>query len=92
MATAFVLLNVVDAALTLLAVGNGATELNPIMRALLAQPSWVFWSLKISWTLTFTLALILAARKWAQSVNRILTVLVVATACICLLNLMGVVL
>ena len=92
LAIAFVLLNIVDAALTLLAVDNGATELNPIMRTLLEQPSWVFWSSKISWTLVFTLALIIAARKWPNPVKRILTVLVIITAVVCLLNLTGVVL
>ncbi len=92
LSVAFVLLNVLDAFLTLLAIDNGATELNPIMRALLAQPEWVFWSSKISWTLVFTLALIIAAGKWLNPVKRILTVLVIITAGICLLNLMGAVL
>jgi len=92
LAVAFVLLNALDAYLTLLAIDNGATELNPIMRALLAQPEWVFWSSKISWTLVFTLALIIAARKWLTPVKRILTLLVIITAGICLFNLMGAVL
>jgi len=92
LAIAFILLNVLDAQLTLLAVENGATELNPIMRVLLAQPDWVFWSSKISWALVFTLALIIAARKWSGPVARILMVLVGAIGVICILNLVGVVL
>lgn len=92
LSTAFVLFNVLDAYLTLLAIDNGAIELNPIMRKLLAQPDWVFWSTKISWVLIFTLSLIIAASKWPHQVNRILTILVITTVGICLLNTVGVVL
>lgn len=92
LSAAFVLLNILDAFLTLMALENGAVELNPIMKVLLSQPDWVFWSSKISWALVFTLALVVASRRWPRPVNRILTALVCATAVICLLNLMGVVL
>ena len=83
---AFVLLNILNLYLTLLALGSDATELKPIMRLLLSQPGWVFC------ILVLTLALIIAARKWPMPVTRILTGLVIATAVICLLNLIGVVL
>jgi len=88
----FVLLNAMDAQLTLLAVENGATELNPIMRMLLAQSDWVFWFSKISWALVFAIALVVTARWCPRPVIRILTVLVGITAWVCVLNLMGVVL
>lgn len=89
---AFVALNAVDAQFTLMALGNGGIELNPIIRVLLGQPAWVFWSSKISWALVFTLALIIAARKWPNPVKRILAVLVMVMGGVCVLNLIGVVL
>jgi len=89
---AFVVLNALDAQLTLLAVGDGHTELNPIMRVLLAQPDWVFWSSKISWAMVFTLALVIASRTWPSQVRRIFIILVTVMSCVCILNLAGVVL
>jgi len=82
----FVLLNAMDAQLTLLAVSKGAIETNPLLRLLLTHSDWLFWFFKISCPLVIVLALIIAARRWPHPTNRILTVLVGAIAVICIFN------
>lgn len=89
LAVAFFVLNIVDAAVTQIAIGNGGLELNPIMGALLRQPSWVFWWFKISLSLIVILVLLILANKYPRSIHRILTGLVIAMAGVCVFNGMG---
>lgn len=88
----FVILNILDAQLTLLVVGNGGIELNPIIRTLLTQPAWMFWLFKIGYPLIFVLLFFIFYRTFPQPIIRILNVLVIATTIVCVLNLIGVVL
>lgn len=86
----FVILNVLDAQLTLLAVGNGGIELNPIIRTLLTQPAWAFWLFKIGYPLIFVLVFFIFYRKAPQLIIGLLNVLVIATTIVCVMNLIGV--
>lgn len=43
----FVILNILDAVSTKVIMNDGGHELNPIMRLVLNQPDWVFWTVKV---------------------------------------------
>lgn len=85
LAACFIGLNVLDAFLTRIAVGNGGTELNPLMRLLLEQPTQ-FLVIKIGLAVFFATMLVLVAKKRSNQVRRILTILVACMAGICLFN------
>jgi len=90
LAIVFVVLNILDAALTVAALSKGGVcELNPIMRGLLVQPGWVFWTTKISLALVFALALLIFSNKYPRPIHRIFLALVGVMAGICLFNLVG---
>ena len=92
LAIAFVVLNIVDAALTVAVVSKGGVgELNPIMRQLLEQPIWVFWTTKISLALIFALALLIFSNKYPRQVHRIFLVLTGVMVGICVFNGIGLV-
>ena len=92
LAIAFVVLNIVDAAVTQIVINNGGLELNPIIGIVLRQPFWVFWWFKVSLALIVVLALLIVANKYPRSINRILIGLVIGMAGVCVFNGVGLVL
>ena len=91
LAVAFVGLNILDAILTVAAMNKGGVcEANPLMSHLLEQPTWVFWTTKISLTLIFALLLLIFSNKYPRQVKRIFIILVGVMAGICAFNMMGV--
>jgi len=92
LAIAFVVLNILDAGLTVAALNKGGVcELNPIMSHLLEQPVWVFWATKISLTLIFALVLLAFSNKYPRPIHRIFLALVGVMVGICIFNGMGLV-
>ena len=89
LAIAFVVLNILDAALTLRAIANGGYEAFPIARYLLTQPAWVFWCFKIGMALILTMTLLIFANRYPRQVGRIFIVLIGVTAGVCIVNLVG---
>jgi len=80
LAIAFVVLNILDAGLTVAALNKGG---------LLVQPGWVFWATKISLALVFALALLAFSNKYPRPIHRIFLALVGVMVGVCLINLVG---
>lgn len=80
LAIAFVALNSLDLVLTLLCVGNGHSEFNPIIDAFLSQPLYLFILFKVGLSAVFAVALVLFRKK------AVLQVVVYATLLICIWN------
>ncbi len=93
---AFVLLNILDIALTLYFVGHGiSTELNPIMVRVLTFPLPMILAYKIFLPVLFMATILfLSYQPVLERVNwkLILVLLVVAESAICLFNLTGLIL
>lgn len=89
LALAFVLLNILDAPLTLVVKARGGHEVNPVINALLRHSIWAFWLFKVSGASAFALCLVLASNRFPDQAKRILTILVFAVAVICVFNLAG---
>lgn len=89
LAIAFVALNVLDAALSLTAIGKGGYELFPIARHILEQPTWVFWGFKIGMALIFTLVLLILSKRFPRQIKRIFIALVGVMLGVCLINMVG---
>jgi uncharacterized membrane protein len=81
-------LNVLDGLLTKVALVNGY-EANPIMRLLLSYPDWAFWTFKVVAGIAVVLILWKLRFKYPTSTRRMLTMLTVAMAIVCLWNVVG---
>jgi len=81
LAIAFVALNALDLTMTLLCVWNGQSELNPIMRFILAQPFYVTVLFKVGLSALFAANLVLL------KLRTVLHIIVYATAGICVWNM-----
>lgn len=86
LAIGFVLLNVLDAFLTLRAIATGGIECNPIMTVALRHGELAFWLIKIGSVLIIAFGLLLASSKFPIQIKRILVALIIAMAGICLWN------
>lgn len=80
LAIAFVVLNSLDIAMTLLCVGNGQSELNPIMDFFLTQPLYLVILFKVGLSAVFAVALVLLRLKL------VLRIVISATLLICMWN------
>jgi len=89
LAVAFIVLNIVDAALTVVIADEGGYELLPIARYFLEQSTWTFWVFKIGMTLLFAFALIALSDKYHHQMHRMLFTLVIAMAGVCIFNGVG---
>lgn len=80
LAIAFVVLNSLDMSMTLLCVGNGYSELNPIMKFIVTQPLYLVILFKVGLSAVFAVALVLLRLK------AVLCIVVSATLLICIWN------
>ena len=82
LATCFVGLNVLDAALTRID-WDSLHEMNPLLSALDTQ---TFWAVKMGAILFSTTILLFLARKYPKHLQKIFTALVICMTCVCIAN------
>lgn len=87
LAAAYVGLNVLDLLLTKQAIGQGAIELNPIMRYMLNQPELILWGFKVGVAAFFAVLLLLLHKRFEKPISTIFKLLVVAMGGICLFGI-----
>ena len=89
LAIIFVALNIVDASLTSVIIKTGGIELNPIMRYLFGQPTWVSWTFEIGGTIVAAFGLLLLAVFSPRLIKGVFIALIVLMTFVCLYNGIG---
>jgi len=90
LASAFIILNVVDGLLTHILDGRGGYELNPPMRYVLEQQSMgLFWTVKIGAVMVCTWLLLLLANKYPGQIRMLFLVIVIGMTGVCVFNGIG---
>ena len=82
----FVVLNMLDAILTNIALNFGAVEVNPVTRYLFEQARGIFWTFEIGTTIFVVFAFLLLANYSPRVMKIVLIVSVIYMTAVCLWN------
>ena len=89
LAIIFVMLNVIDAILTLVLGARGGYELNWIAQYALENSLWAFWLIKVGATLAFVSLFLLFAETFPRLARWIFIISVIAMLGVCIFNAIG---